>query len=81
MRVTPSALLRNITAGSVGSAAWPKDLLESLLASILRAERAMPDHAQLLMGARPLLNCALTGFKSLNMYVQRPFRSWIRSKP
>ena len=44
-------MLRNITAGSMSSAAWPKDLLESLLATILRAERAMPDHAQLLMGA------------------------------
>ena len=43
-------MLPNITSGVVGSAAWSKDLLESLLATILRAERAIPDQAQLLMG-------------------------------
>ena len=50
MRITPSSLLRNITSGAVGSAAWSNDLLESLLATILRAERAIPDQAQLFMG-------------------------------
>ena len=49
-RITPSSLLRNITSGAVGSAAWSSDLLESLLATILRAERAIPDQAQLFMG-------------------------------
>jgi len=50
-RITPSSLLRNVTSSAAGSAAWSKDLLESLLATILRAERAIPDQAQLLMGA------------------------------
>jgi len=48
-RITPLSLLRNVTAGGAGGAAWPRDLLEAIMAVIAQAERAMPSSAQLLM--------------------------------
>lgn len=50
-RITPLSLLRNVTSSGAGQAAWPRDLLESIMAVIAQAERAMPASSQLLMSA------------------------------
>ena len=52
-RITPLSLLRNVTSSGEGQAAWPRDLLESVMSSINRAERASPASSRLLMSALP----------------------------
>jgi hypothetical protein len=53
-RITPLSLLRNVTSSGEGQAAWPRDLLEAVMSSISRAERASPASSRLLMSATNL---------------------------
>jgi len=69
-RITPLSLLRNVTSSGEGQAAWPRDLLEAVMSSITRAERATPASSRLLMSCAGAVAAASPSGVNLSRVVE-----------